>query len=69
MTIEEMMSAQKVRGEDTHTHTCKAEAVDAMESPCRSDSKLGERMEVLGVVTGVGETANTTTQLHNMTSS
>lgn len=56
MTIEEMM----------RTRTCKADAAGEMESPWRSDSKLGERMELLGVVTGAGETATTTTQLHNI---
>lgn len=71
MTLEEIMSAQKVTGEDTQTHTCKADPEVAMERPWRSDSKLGERMERLGVVNGAGETVNTTTttQLNNMTPS
>lgn len=68
MSREEVMSTPKVRDEDTRTRTCKADPLGVMESPCRSDSKLGERMGLLGLVTGAGKTVNTTIQSYNLTS-
>lgn len=43
--------------ENKYGHTWMAGVEDAeSERPCRSDKRLGERMELLGVATTVGET-------------